>query len=193
MSTQRKSVPPALKHGGYSAKTILPGERPAEFKRLHRDIIAELHPDGALEQHIVTSIAQLVWRKGNLATFRKAKLVKERYWAIRSEYLPPEPFVSLLPFGENEKTEDNNGEREAALQAAEDQARKELGKSYQLVEIGETSTVDCLMRELEVEERLDAIMDRQLKRLLLLGGLKSLPNASSSTPPNSLPAPVKAA
>jgi hypothetical protein len=74
MSTQRKRVPPTLKHGGYSAKTILPGERPAEFLRLHRDTIAELHPDGALEHHIVASIAQLVWRKENLATFRKAEL-----------------------------------------------------------------------------------------------------------------------
>jgi hypothetical protein len=157
MSTQRKSVPPALKHGGYSAKAILPGERPAEFKRLHRDIIAELRPDGALEQHIVTSIAQLVWRKENLATFRKAELVKQRYWTIRSEYLPPEPLISLLPFGEN----DSVGEREA-LQAVEDQARKELGKSYQLVEIGETATIDHLIHELEVGERLDGMIDRQI-------------------------------
>jgi hypothetical protein len=101
--------------------------------------------------------------------------------------------MSLLGFGENETIEENKGEREAAIRAAEDQARKELGKSYQLVEIGETATVECLMRELEVEERLDAMIDRQLKRLLLLRGIKSLPRASSSTPSNSLPSPKKAA
>jgi hypothetical protein len=186
-------VSPAVRHGGYSAKTILPGERPAEFKRLHRDIISELCPDGALENHIITSIAQLVWRKENLATFRKAKLVKQRYLAIRSEYVPPEPFTHLLRFGENETTQQEKAPREGGLRAAEDQARKELGKDYQLVKVGETATVDCLMCELEVEERLDAMIDKQLKRLLLLRGLKSLPAASSSTPSKGLPAPVKAA
>jgi hypothetical protein len=91
-----------------------------------------------------------------------------------------------------ENSEENKPRREGGLGAAEDQARKELGKNYQLVEIAETATVECLMRELEVEERLDAMIDRQLNRLLLLRGIKSLP-ASSSTLPNSLPAPKKAA
>ena len=181
-------MPPALKHGGYSAKTILPGESHSGFKRLHRDIVAELCPDGAFEHEIVRSITQLLWRKQNLATFHKVQLVKQRYQAIRSEYLPPGHFMPLL----HENSEENKPRREGGLGAAEDQARKELGKNYQLVEIAETATVECLMRELEVEERLDAMIDRQLNRLLLLRGIKSLP-ASSSTLPNSLPAPKKAA
>ena len=187
MAAKMKRVPPALKHGGYSAKNILPGESRSRFKRLHRGIIAELCPDGALEHEIVRSIAQLVWRKQNLGTFRKVELLKQRYQAILSEYLPPEPFESLLVYENNEKPR-----REGGLRAADDQARKELGKDYPLVEKGDTVTVECLMRELEVEERLDAMIDRQLKRLLLLRGIKSLP-ASSSTPPNSLPAPGNAA
>ena len=192
MPRRVKIVHPTLKHGGYSAKTVLPGESRSGFKRLHRGVIAELCPDGAIEHEIVRSIAQLVWRKQNLGTFRKVELLKQRYQAIRSEYLPRDPIVSLLEYGSNKKTEENKPQREGGLQAAEDQARKELGRNYQLVEIGDTATVESLMRELEIEERLDAMIDRQLKRLLLLRGIKSLP-ASSSTPPNSLPAPGKAA
>jgi hypothetical protein len=188
MPKRVKGVFSTLKHGGYSAKTILlPGESPAKFKRLERDVINDLRPDGALERDTVGSIVKLVWRKQNLATFRKAQLVKERYEEIRSEYIPPESFMPLL---ECEENEENKPRREGGLQAAEDQARKELGKSYQLVAIGETATVDCLMRESEVEERLDARIDKHLKRLLFLRGLKSLPRGPSSTPPNSLPAPA---
>jgi hypothetical protein len=184
-------VPPALKHGGYSAKTILPGENPAEFKRLHRDIIAELCPNGVIEHHIATSIAQLVWRKQNLATFRKAELAKKRYQAIQSQYLPPEPFMPLLVY--NQDTEENKPRREGGLQAADDQARRELGKDYPLSKIGETATIEYLMRELDVEERLDGMIDRLLKRLLVLRGLKSLSRDSPSTPSNILPAPKKVA
>src|SRR5215471_17342286 len=89
MTTKMKRLPPALKHGGYSAKNILPGESSSGFKRLHRDIIAELCPDGAMEHEIVRSITQLVWRGQNLETLRKVELVKQRYQAIRSQYLPP--------------------------------------------------------------------------------------------------------
>jgi hypothetical protein len=74
------------------------------------------------------------------------------------------------------------GRREAALQATEDQARKELGDRYALVEIGATATVDRLLQELMVEERLDAMIDKRIKRLLHLRGLKCLSTAPSSPP-----------
>jgi hypothetical protein len=50
------------------------------------------------------------------------------------------------------------------MEAAEDQARKELGERYALVEIGETATMDRLLQDLAVEERLDAMIDKCLKR-----------------------------
>jgi hypothetical protein len=58
--------------------------------------------------------------------------------------------------------------REIAMEAADDQARKELGANYPLVEIGEAATVDRLLQDLAVEERLDAMIDKCLKRLLHL-------------------------
>ena len=58
--------------------------------------------------------------------------------------------------------------------AAEAEARKELKDLYRLVEIGEEATIDWLMKDLAVHERLDAMIEKCLKRLLLIRGVKSL-------------------
>src|SRR5262249_44854658 len=63
------------------------------FKELHQNIIAELAPVGALEEHIVWTIARLVWRKEHLATLRKGELVLEhesRIQAQKSQFEVPE-------------------------------------------------------------------------------------------------------
>jgi hypothetical protein len=39
MLTRLNKVHPALKHAGYSATTLLPGEDPAAFEKLHRALI----------------------------------------------------------------------------------------------------------------------------------------------------------
>jgi hypothetical protein len=146
-----------------------------------------------LEHDVVATIARLVWRKQNLATFRLAELARERREAIRSEHVAAalaekqRPLRPFLGSGRELKA----AEREAAVQTAEHQARKELGETYQLAEIGETATVDRLLRDLGVEERLDAIIDKCLKRLLFLRGLKSLSTASSSAPPQPIPEPQR--
>jgi hypothetical protein len=189
MLTRVQKTYPALKHGGYSSTTILPGEDPTAFEKPHRQLIAELSPKGMLEHDVVATIARLVWRKQNLATFRLAELARERREAIRSEHVAAalaEKQRPLRPFlGSGRELE--AAEREAAVQPAEHQARKELGETYQLAEIGETATVDRLLRDLGVEERLDAMIDKCLKRLLFLRGLKSLSTASSSAPPQPIP------
>jgi hypothetical protein len=74
-------------------------------------------------------------------------------------------------------------QREAAMQAAEEQAREELGEKYELVEVGEAATVARLLQDFGVEERLDSMIDKGLKRLLFLRGVKSLSTAPSSAPP----------
>jgi len=172
----------ALKHGGYAATAILPGENQADFEKLHQSLIAELAPVGALEDDIVATMARFVWRKQNLATFRIAELARNLCSAIRSEKLPDTLF-SMLSLGEPM----DPAKREAAIRAAEDEARKELGDIYELVEIGETATVDRLLQDLGVEERLDAMIDKCLKRLLFLRGLKSLSTAPSSASPQPIP------
>src|ERR1700691_3411639 len=68
--------------------TILPGESAAEFKKLQQDVICELTPDGALEADAVSTLADLLWRRRHLATFRSAELARQRLAQIRAEMVP---------------------------------------------------------------------------------------------------------
>ena len=70
MRTRNDCKHPALKHGAYSAIAVLPGESRAEFEKLHRDLMAEFTPSGALEDAYRDGHRASLWRKQNLATLR---------------------------------------------------------------------------------------------------------------------------
>jgi hypothetical protein len=60
-----KKLYPALKHGGYSATGLLPGEDPVAFEKLHQDLRLEYCPDGPLQEDTVRDIARWTWRKAS--------------------------------------------------------------------------------------------------------------------------------
>ena len=160
----------ALKHGGYSAISLLPGESSAEFEKLHEQLVVDLAPNGVLMEETVATIAHCLWRRGNLRIFRVAESVRRRVCELRAAMLPRLDHVSP-------NSDDISEFEKAFLEkwgVAENQAREELGDQYALIELGEAATIDGLLKELEVLERLDAMIDRSLKRLLFLKGLKSL-------------------
>jgi len=192
MPVKDKKYHPALKHAGYATTGILPGENEKEFEKQHRDLIAEFSPNGALENDIIATMARLVWRKQNTKTFRIAELARECFEQIKRETVPGYVFdYPKLEFGAvNERVDP--AEREAAIRAAEDQARKELGDAYGLVEIEEIASADHLMKDLEVQDRLDAMIDKCLKRSLFVRGLKSISGASTSAPRGRLAGPSRA-
>ena len=66
----------------------------------------------------------------------------------------------------------------SAKKDADKEARKELGKDFEFVG-EESATIDRFVKELGLEDRLDAMIDRCLKRLLFVRGLKSLSNGPS--------------
>jgi hypothetical protein len=184
---------PAFKHGGYSSTAVLPGENPAEFDELHQTLIAELAPRGALEEDIVADIARLVWRKKNLTTLRYAEDVRAVWFGLREKKFyeefsdaPATPDSPLSMLSDSERAKVYEG-----TDAIIDEVRKELGENFRFVEIGDTATVERLLSDLEIEERLDALIDKGLKRLLFLRGLKSLPTASSSAPPQPIAEPQR--
>ena len=186
MLTRFNKVHPALKHAGYSATTLLPREDSAAFESLHRALIAEFIPVGALEEDIVADIARLTWRKQNLATFRIAERAKMRRSQINHEKVPP-----LEYYLDADLAERRQKEREG-YRAAEEQARHELGDIYQLIDIGEPATVEGLMKELDIKERLDGLISKCLKQLLMVRGVKSLSAAPSSVPTPQISGPRKA-
>jgi hypothetical protein len=174
---------PAVKHGAYSATAVLPGESPAEFDKLHRGLIDEFAPSGVLEDDIVMTMARLVWRKQNLTTLRIAQLAARQRSEIRSQKVDSE--MVFRP-GDPVKHADQS-------RAAEDQARKELGETYELIEAGRAATFDGLKEELETLERLDAAINRCLKQLLMVRGVKSVAAAPPSASPKRITGPSKAA
>src|SRR5215831_9976265 len=172
MLIQLNKLHPALKHAGYSATTLLPGEDLAAFEKLHRALIHEFAPVGTLEEEIVADMARLTWRKQNLATFRIAQLAQKRHHEINAEKVP-----TLFAADED-------------YLAA--QAEQELGDTYELIDIGEPATIEGLMDELDIKERLDSLISKSLKQLLMVRGVKSLSTASSSVPTPQISGPRKA-
>jgi hypothetical protein len=198
MSVRIKKLHPALKHGAYSATGLLPGENRAAFEKLRRDLISELHPEGPLESDIVETIVRLFWRKQNLETLRIAESARKRYSAIISKIVPstepPERFLRLASFGTEPDWEPPDpAEVEAARKVTVARAQEELGDRYVFVEMGETVTLEQTFRDFEVEARFDAMIEKLLKQLLFLRGLKSLQAAGSSASLPRIPGPRKAA
>ena len=175
MAVRVKKLSPALKHGGYSATGLLPGEDRAAFEKLHRDLQAELRPDGPFEKDIVTDIAKCIWRKNHLDTLRKAKAARKRDYAIRSALIP-DPALSLP----SAYTRPDPAKVKEAAKTAEMLAREELGRDYIFVEMEDLANPADMFADLEVVERLDARIDKLFKRLMMLKTFKSL--SSSVTP-----------
>jgi hypothetical protein len=130
----------ALKHAGFSAATILPGESAAEFEKLRQAVIAEFRPNGALEEDTIAWLAHLLWRKKNLVTFHLAERARQRVTEIQ-EAVISRPDLNPPTTDRLQDFDATFAEKE---RAAEAEARKELKELYRLVEIGE-----------ELDERLD--------------------------------------
>ncbi len=176
MSKKNSGTHPALKHGVYSGMVLLPGEDPGDFEKMHNKLIAELAPVGPIEEDIAAEIARLLWRKQNLRTYRLADLTKNRIARIHDELVPQPDYDHSLSYGDTRDPE----KVKAAKKAADEQARKELGALYELVELGDVATIDYLQNELSLIERLDGMIDRCLKRLLPVRGLKSISSSAST-------------
>jgi hypothetical protein len=174
MTVQVKKPYPAFKHGG-SAIGLVPGESAADFEKHHQGLIAEFIPMGTFEEGIVLNLAQLLWRKKNLETSRIVGFVQRRRKQLLKEKLP----FDVVNFTKADLANRvAPAEHEEAARAAEDQVRKEFGDKW--AELGENASVDALMKDLAVHERLDAMIDKCLKRLLHVRGFKSISASSCS-------------
>jgi hypothetical protein len=160
----------ALRHGAYSTMALLPGESSTDYERVRQGLVNELKPQGPLEEHIVGSMAQLLWRKQNLHIFRKAEAARKR----RNEIIQEEMRRRNLRETFAHLHEDaNQAAREEAAHAGEQLARTEIGDEYALIE-NDIVTEDRLLADLAIQERIDVLIDRCIKRLLMLRGFKSM-------------------
>jgi hypothetical protein len=125
-------------------------------------------------------MARLKWRRQNLFTYRLAERARNRHSSIYAKLSRPPKWDMPLLFASYEEETRSPEELRALHKAADEEARTELGAAIELVEIGEVSTIDYLEKELSIIERLDAMIDRCLKSLLYVRGIKSMSSSSSS-------------
>jgi hypothetical protein len=194
MPTRGQRVSPALKHGAYSEATLLPGEDPAEFKELHRDLIAEFTPNGRIEEETVATIARLMWRRQNLARFEIGQLSYFLAEGFKKAALA-EASKNANESQERRNSKDDDeliAEFEELIEADKRVAKAEGARKGEAeaewFEITKAAALTRLMKELDVEERLDAMIDKSIKRLLFVRGLKSI---TSSAATESSPTPRK--
>jgi hypothetical protein len=191
MPTRSDKVSPALKHGGYSESNLLPGEDRDDFKKMQMGLIAELAPIGQLEEETVAAIAKLMWRRQNLARFEMGRLSHYMAEILRIAALKDDKTRDDELLAECKKTVEATTRSQSFLAEWQTKGDREV------LEIAKTATLPLLMEELDVEERLDAMIDRLLKRLLFVRGLKSItpsidagssgPSKRGSSPTRSFP------
>jgi hypothetical protein len=173
---------PALKHGAYSGLSMLPGEDPKQFQKLLEVVIAEYQIDGPSEHMIAFQLARVMWREQNLDIYRYAAQARKLYSEIRSE-LVPERRASLAD--RISGAEPDPEQVREAEKAAKKRASKELGGAWKLVELGDVLTLEHLLKEVEIAERLSRQKERFLKQLMFVRGAKSM--SLSSLKPASPP------
>src|SRR5262249_10444008 len=197
MTVRVKKNHPALKHGGFSVAALLPGEDPAAFEKLYQDLIAEYQIDGPSEYDTIATIARLMWRKQNRETFRIAESARNRYSAIISAKVPsttPPPYDFSVMLGSPPGwVPPDPAEVKAATAVAGAPTPEELGPRGKFFEKGKEVTISKMLEDLEVEERLDAMIHKQFKHLFFLKGLKSVSSMAPSTSVPRIEGPQKAA
>ena len=192
MSSAGNGASPALKHGAYAKAALLPGENPDEYKKLHKGLIVEFRPNGRMEEETVASIARLMWRRQNLPHFEVAQLAQFLADGImkgieqkRTNSEEDEEFLAefaqlIEPHIPANDPRIRANERIRAKKAA--RTHRKLGDG-DLFEISKVATLNRLIKELDLEERLDAMIDRLIKRLLFVRGLKSITSSTAAAPP----------
>jgi hypothetical protein len=147
---------------------------PLSTARRQPGILMHVHP--VLRWTLKLQQPQLPRSEPDGQPTESSQLANRRYQKIISENVPSD---ELHPLSFTDPAVVREGYR-----AAEEQARQELGDVYKLIDIGEPATIDGLMKELDIKERLDGLIDdRCLKRLLMVRGIKSLSSAPSSVTP----------
>jgi hypothetical protein len=91
-----------------------------------------------------------------------------------------------------ERQECEEEEQRQRYREAVEQGRQELGDAFEFVLAGKRATIKGLMKELDVKERLDASINKCLKQLIMVRGIKSRASNSSSAEIPALERPRKA-
>ena len=163
----------ALRHGAFSEVLILPGEDPAAFEELKQRLFAEYNVSGCSEESTMTSIAKTMWQLQRLNVYEHV------------QFLRAQGSSSPYPGGLKNSISDviskfmaerglSDPDDTSAKAPAEEAPPKEKTTDERLLELGDFVSLGHLDKELEVENKLMAKLDRLLKRFFQIKAMKPL-------------------
>ena len=106
-----------------------------------------------LEDDIVADMARLVWRKQNLGTLRLQSMPSKVGGNLGNRKV--DTCSASATVRSLERRQRKIGRSDASCEQG--RIRKELGDTFELVDIGDAATFDGLTSELDIEERLHAL------------------------------------
>jgi hypothetical protein len=90
-------LPSALKHGVYSAMSVIPGEDANECDKFVRAVVDEFDPQGPTEEDIVYDIARLLWRKAHLTNYYRTQFNRLKSQGYYCEKENPKTLDNFAP------------------------------------------------------------------------------------------------
>lgn len=197
----------SLKHGGYSNLGVLPGEDAKEFDAFYQSVVVEFEPSGPTECDVVQDLAKSLWRKSRLGIYPLAEAARKSWEVVFKDR--DSPYWDLMP--QMMKQIRHNSERLINAAKLHEDWRKTRAEVFPLVKelkersatilnreqemeleaegfitlalasLGDRITIDGLNKELELYARLEARIDRLLKRLYQLKAAKQMLGLGSRT------------
>ena len=161
----------ALRHGAFSEVLILPGEDPAAFEELKQRLFVEYNVSGCSEESTMTSIAKTMWQLGRLRVYEHVQFLR----AQGSSSSNPDGFsINEVIKKFRAKHGMSDPDDSSANAPTKEVPPKEKTTDERLLELGDFVSLDHLDKELEVENKLMAKLDRLLKRFFQIKAMKPL-------------------
>jgi hypothetical protein len=217
MRNRPRSLPHALKHGVFAEILILPWEDPQEFKKLHAAVIEEWRPVGPTEEDAVFSIAKGMWRKRRFQHFRNSEILRCRLnpnHAGHDEAFVLRGLCDVMAFAPDDfdtwlkgLSAHNADYLRRKFPRSDFQSTSEWARAIQnevtsvllppakhfdgpevmVIRDAAFFTVEVVKDELAVDDRIDAMIDRAVKRLVQTKAMKQMlattsPNGGTDQP-----------
>jgi hypothetical protein len=163
----------ALKHGAFSEVLILPGEDPAAFEKLKQRLFAEFNVSGCSEELTMISIAKTMWQLQRLRVYEHVQFLRAQGSSS------PYPGGLKSPVNEiirNFRAKHGLIARDdsSAKAPTEEIPPKEKTTDELLLQLGDFVSLGHMDKELEVENKIMAKLDRLFRRYFQIKTMKSL-------------------
>ena len=163
----------ALKHGAFSEVLILPGEDPEAFEKLKQRLFAEFNVSGCSEELTMISIAKTMWQLQRLRVYEHVQFLRAQGSSS--------PYPGGLKNPVNEIIRNFRAKHgliapddSSAKAPTEEIPPKEKTTDELLLQLGDFVSLGHMDKELEVENKIMAKLDRLFRRFFQIKTMKPL-------------------